>query len=468
MKSSKEKTMRWMLCLFSFVGFAPCFLAASDDITFKRLKEVPTDDWVRFKALSLEPDDLIRECSDLLAKKRVKEEDLRTLYKLRGNAFAQKRNMSAAASDFEELCRRSPSDCEAHGSLAVCYLSLKRPDEALGFARKGLALRPNDLKAHCIVAAALLEKRSSEEAVSLLNKAIALDETFALGYYLRGLAHYQRYDPTALLKDMNRFIELEPVAMNFVKPEKPFYYRGFALILIGRPTDALKNFVLGRTINPESVDCLWGAWRVNADLGRWHIAAGIAEEYKRRRPNDAHPLVCCADSYVGLGEVEKSLELARTIEALSPADPRNLTRIGEINSKAGRYREALTYFDRAIQLEARMFEPVVAKSFLLSSCPDPKIRDGKLALVLAEQAHHICNVFEWKLWETNMALAMAHAELGSFDKAMTFATKAIDLTHRQAGHRNEYERRRELFRRGLPYRSAPVTTGVGTGAKRSE
>jgi serine/threonine protein kinase/Flp pilus assembly protein TadD len=85
-------------------------------------------------------------------------------------------------------------------------------------------------------------------------------------------------------------------------------------------------------------------------------------------------------------------------------------------------------------------------AWLLSTCPDDTIRDGKRAIQLATKA---CELTDWKSgWELN-TLAAAYAEAGQFDEAERYQIKALqDVGSRGAAVR----RRLELYEQKKPYR----------------
>jgi tetratricopeptide (TPR) repeat protein len=95
----------------------------------------------------------------------------------------------------------------------------------------------------------------------------------------------------------------------------------------------------------------------------------------------------------------------------------------------------------------------------LATAPDEKIRDGKRALADARRAAELTNWTNGIVLDT---LAAAHAEVGEFDKAVTWQENALALEPElpEAKLRLELYRQRKPFH-GLPKQSLPsVTIGI--------
>ena len=81
----------------------------------------------------------------------------------------------------------------------------------------------------------------------------------------------------------------------------------------------------------------------------------------------------------------------------------------------------------------------------LAGCPEAKCRNGKKALELAEKA------YKWTQGPTEMsALAAAHAELGQFDKAVEWQTKALASAPAEA--QNVFRKWLKEYQDKKPYR----------------
>lgn len=82
-------------------------------------------------------------------------------------------------------------------------------------------------------------------------------------------------------------------------------------------------------------------------------------------------------------------------------------------------------------------------AWILSTCSDPQLRDGRLAVSIATKA---CELTDWQDCAGLDTLAAAYAEIGDFQKAAESQTNALRLApeYGRAGYRS----RLETFQRG--------------------
>jgi hypothetical protein len=93
-------------------------------------------------------------------------------------------------------------------------------------------------------------------------------------------------------------------------------------------------------------------------------------------------------------------------------------------------------------------------AWLLATCPDEKVRSAQLAFTRASAA---CELTRWRDPACLDTLAAACAEQGNFEKAVEWATKAIDLKPQDEPFRRDVQRRLDLYRAGMPYRDKPAS-----------
>jgi len=113
------------------------------------------------------------------------------------------------------------------------------------------------------------------------------------------------------------------------------------------------------------------------------------------------------------------------------------------------------------ELLARAYERLLAKdpndhdalrghALLLCAAPEPSVRDGEYARVLAER---LCEQEKWANWKSVSVLAAAYAETGNFTQAVEYAQLAEELA--PAEERPERRRRIEQYRAEVPFRLPP-------------
>jgi tetratricopeptide (TPR) repeat protein len=119
----------------------------------------------------------------------------------------------------------------------------------------------------------------------------------------------------------------------------------------------------------------------------------------------------------------------------------------------GQHREAVEHLEAALNLQPDAAETMNDLAWILATCPDASVRDGKRAVELAE---HACELTGYKETLFIGTLAAAYAEAGRFDDAVATAKKAI-ANAQQNGETDLVTRNQKLLQLYLahkPYREA--------------
>jgi tetratricopeptide (TPR) repeat protein len=117
----------------------------------------------------------------------------------------------------------------------------------------------------------------------------------------------------------------------------------------------------------------------------------------------------------------------------------------------GAYEKAISELELALQSNAREPEFTNRLAWVLATCPKATLRDGKRAISLATRA---CEATEWMNAYKIDTLAASYAEMGTFDEAVKWQKKAVELLP-DARYRADYEARLSLYTRRMPYREGP-------------
>jgi len=133
-------------------------------------------------------------------------------------------------------------------------------------------------------------------------------------------------------------------------------------------------------------------------------------------------------------------------------DPKSATAFfcrGEAWSDKKEYGKAIKDFDEAIRLFPEYDAAYDRLAWLLATCPDESVRDGKRAIQMATRA---CDMTGWVSgWEL-ATLAAAYAEVGQFDEALRYQTKALEDPDCRGVDGDEFRQRLELYKQKKSFR----------------
>jgi hypothetical protein len=117
-----------------------------------------------------------------------------------------------------------------------------------------------------------------------------------------------------------------------------------------------------------------------------------------------------------------------------------------------RYDQALAGFNELISQYSDYAEAHRCRAYILATCPDPKLRNGKEALTSAKRA---CELTTWRDMQAVSTLAAAYAEAGDFANAVVWQQKAQDL-FAAVFYGGSFEAdRMTLYKASKPYREPP-------------
>ncbi len=151
------------------------------------------------------------------------------------------------------------------------------------------------------------------------------------------------------------------------------------------------------------------------------------------------------------GRYDEGIAHLLTATTIAPRFSAAEQSLGEAYAASGRMREAVTHYERA--LEQRPDDVVLLNriGWILATDASESLRDGRRALALAERAVGLTRRGDVTSLDT---LAVAQAELGRFQDAVSTSREALEVARRK-GERDivpELERRLALFQASQPFR----------------
>jgi tetratricopeptide (TPR) repeat protein len=393
---------------------------------------------------------------------------------LSGYLHQQTGRYAEAAAAFEHVRRADPGRREAAVRLGDVYVQMNRLREARAQYEEIRDVFPA-LARNGLGEVALREGRF-DDAVdhfrAVLQRAPAATVVhYSLGMAYRGLGrgkeareHLQRRGPGALTLGDPLVDQLQ----SLVRGERGLVMRGRRAFEAGLFDQAAAAFGEAVAAAPESADARMNLGLSLARLGRDREAAAELQRAVDLDPGsmdgraalglllvdqqrDAEALVHLqlafepgsSDRGVRVGLVGALLRLGRVDEAITvlerartadPDDEDTVVSLAILFSNRQRFRDAIAVLEESYRVHPDRAATVTTLTRLLSSSPDPALRDGRRALALAEAAYA-----EEPSSVHAESVALALAELQRCQEAAGWLRRAIRAA-RDAGEREETTR----------------------------
>jgi tetratricopeptide (TPR) repeat protein len=130
------------------------------------------------------------------------------------------------------------------------------------------------------------------------------------------------------------------------------------------------------------------------------------------------------------GHFDDAIEHFKEILKINPQYFKAQNNLGLAYYMKGEIEQAITYFDKALQLKPEWVGPMQNLAWIKATQPNPKFRDPREAVRLAERA---CELTDYKNPALLDTLAVAYAAVGKFPEAVATAKKALELAE-SSGH----------------------------------
>jgi tetratricopeptide (TPR) repeat protein len=314
-----------------------------------------------------------------------------------------------------EFCRVLRTDgpllwlkAETSGATGGAALeSVVLADKAIEFFTNEIAARPQSAFAYAMRAFLRHDRKQLDLALQDYDQAIRLDPRDALFYCGRGDVQQARHEYDQAIADFDLALRLDP--------KNTYAYIGRGLSRSGKReyTKAIAEFNEAIWIDPLSI-----AGYLNRALA-WHS--------KR--------------------EYQKAVYDYNLVIRLDPQKFQVFCHRGRAWAALKRYDRAIGDFNEAIRQGAQHPDGYSALAWLLSTCPDAKVRDGARAVAAATRA---CELTGWNDRACLETLASACAAAGDFDAALNWQTKANALPA-SAADQSTGEAKLKLYRDKRPY-----------------
>jgi tetratricopeptide (TPR) repeat protein len=117
-------------------------------------------------------------------------------------------------------------------------------------------------------------------------------------------------------------------------------------------------------------------------------------------------------------------------------------------SRSAQNEKAIKDYERVIKMSPTEAEPYNSLAWILATCDDPQLRDGRRAVELAKKA---CSLSGEKVMTNQGTLAAALASVGRFDEAIQLQEKALADPAYDKTYGSAARERLKLYREKKPY-----------------
>ena len=315
----------------------------------------------------------------------------------------------------------APDAAEIRSRLAAQYLAVNRPDAALAQIDKALELAPENADFKKLKANILAKAGKADEATALFDEATKDAGDNILVQIEKGqfLATLGRHDEA--IENFTKLIE------KFDAPG--LYYFRAVLYLQAKDYDkalADVNKSLRQGMDVATATRLKGVIYLQTE--KYDDAIRVFKQLRRHvdHRDDAAAQIAYATAKKGL--YKSALQMLNAELEKKPESTEFLRTLADMELMFGHWEKAAEVYERILKLNPADSGVLNNYAWLLATCPDDKLRDGKRALETALSACEITFYAEAHILST---LAAAYAETGDFEKAREWARKSVELGEKE-------------------------------------
>ena len=330
------------------------------------------------------------------------------IYVVRSAAYREKGEYDKAFQDCNHAIYLEPTFTYAYENRADTYQKIAEYDEAIADYNRTIASAPNNSIAYCNRGCSYEKKGDYDQALLDCNKAILLSPKLADTYYVRGDVYRAKGQDDKAIEDYDQGIRLKPNIIG------AYYTRGNAYYRKGEYDKAIADFNQEILLNPKAA----GAYNNR----------GVAYEAK--------------------GEYDKAIADFNETILLNPKLPGGYDSRGYAYERRCEYDKAIADFNQSILLNPKLPTGYNHLAWLLATCSQASVRDGKKSVQYALQA---CELSHWKVPACVDTLAVAYAECGDFLQAIKYEQLCLTSSSISNTDAAEERIRLALFAGHKPY-----------------
>jgi len=366
-----------------------------------------------------------------------------------GTALAHHGRPQEAVPFLERALAIDPYAEYALENLGLIRLEEGRSTEAVALLSRRLERRPDDGITHMNLAKALLATGDSARALAALEEAVRLLPDNGLAHARLGLVLAGQGRLGEAAASTERAVELDR--------DNPSVRLAAAKVSLrrGMYDDAIENYRAALELNPMELEASFGLALALERAGRLDEAGVIFERIAAADPSPQR-LVALAGTASATVDPEAAIGLLRVGTRLWPDDPELQLALGRLLAANRQSAEALACYQRALELQPRSADAANSLALLWATADDPAVRDAGAALSLARELSAAAGNRHPVLLGT---LGVALASAGRRGEAEQTLSEAIAIAQAQPALAASLQQQLDLVRQGWPYPPSAPPSG---------
>ncbi|MGD8369227.1 MAG: tetratricopeptide repeat protein, partial [Desulfobacterales bacterium] len=203
--------------------------------------------------------------------------------------------------------------------------------------------------------------------------------------------------------------------------------------------------------SPNQARTHYGLAGALSEKGRLAEAAEHLETALALEPNHREAQNALGAVLAKMGRTDAAIAAFEKVLEIDPNYAGAYYNLGRVYRSMGRFDSAVRSFEKAVELQPYAAESLLQLAWLLSTAPDPALREGERALSLSWRLVRIVGQDQPLALDV---LAAALAETGRFPQAVKAASRAkrLALQFQMVQLAEQIEKREALYRQGRPFR----------------
>ena len=250
-----------------------------------------------------------------------------------GQSHHQAGRFVEAQAAYGEVLSADPSHAEAWQQMSLLANQFGRPDLALDWIGKAVALEPDNVRYLFSQGVVLQKSGGWVEAEACYRQVLALNPDLPDAYNNLGMVLGRQGRTTEAVAAAQRTVELSP--------ESPTFHDnlGIALNELGRYAEAEASFRVATTLDPDNVGARHNLGKTLHSQGRLDEAGHVLQEAVRRQPDNSRILNDMGVLLHELGRIADAEMVFRAALDLAPEEADLHYNLGLVLLMTGQYLE---------------------------------------------------------------------------------------------------------------------------------